>query len=192
MARKTAALEQTATALGLPVEQLNDVAHELFASWVTGQRRYPTLSQQNQEWYRTILERANKVNPSREDLKQWFGLPHGTAQYLSSVFYDPEAERLDAEARREILESVLESIREASGDGGLGAATVTCYLTPPSANVLKALLVDTLAVDPMAPPTLTNVIGVVRMTFSSNEGLPAICLALGEEAGKQIREAAGV
>jgi hypothetical protein len=192
VAKEPAGLARTAAALGLSVEELDDVANELFALWITGARRYPTLSQQNQEWYRTILGRANKVNPSREQLKQWFGLPHGTAQYLSGVLHNPDADRHDARARREILDRVLESIREASSEGGLGSASVTCYLTPTSANVLKALLVDVMSARPMAPPTLTAVIGSVRMTFSSNEGLPAICLALGEDAATQIRMAAGL
>jgi hypothetical protein len=194
VAKNTAveALERTAAALGLPVEDLDEVAQELFALWVCGQRRYPTLSQQNQEWYRRILERANKVNPSRDDLMQWFGLPHGTAQYLSRVFYDPEADRVDASSRQEILVRVLESIREASADEGLGSASATCYLTPASAKVLKALLVEALGAHPMAPPTLTSSIGVVRVTFSANDGLSAICLALGEQAAAQIRSAAGL
>lgn len=43
----------------------------------------PDLSQQNQVGYRAVLAAAGKSNPSREDLKAWFGLPHGTAQYLA-------------------------------------------------------------------------------------------------------------
>lgn len=182
-------LSRVAEALGISEETLADVALDLFGQWVSGRRRFPTLSQQNQEWYRTILRAAGKSNPSREDLKGWFGLPHGTAQYLASVYYDPEADWATEQTKADIAASAVAAIAEAGDEQGLGPNEASFYLSPRMAKSLEALLFDVLADAPMAPPSFTRLAGTVRVGFSTNRGLRALCRALGDQ-GEVVRKAA--
>jgi hypothetical protein len=172
-------------------DDLTDVALDLFEAWISGQRRFPTLSQQNQDWYRAILVRAGKTNPTRDDLKAWFNMPHGTAQYLAGVFYDPVADTADQALRDTIVNRIVDGIVEARKDGVLGAETATVLLTPKAGRALESLVVAALADNPMTPPSITKLMGTARVTFSSNEGLDALCLALGPEAADRLRTAAG-
>ena len=188
----TAQLTRVAKELGMAPDDLTDVALDLFAAWLSGQRRFPTLSQQNQDWYRTILARAGKTNPTRDDLKGWFGMPHGTAQYLAGVFYDPAADTADQALHDTIADRLIEGIVEARKDGALGAETATVWLTPKAGRALEALVVAALADDPMTPPTITKLMGTTRVTFSANDGFDALCLALGPEATTSLRAAAGL
>ena len=182
-------LQRIAAAVGMPEEDLQRVAGELFGAWLAGASRYPTLSQQNQAWYRAVLTAAGKSNPSREDLKAWFGLPHGTAQYLAGVLYDPSAVNND-EHKQIIADAVVAAIGRASGeDGKLGSNTVTAFLTPAVAKTLETLLVEALAAKAQEPPSLTRMTGTVKVTFSRNQGLEPLCAALGDE-GEKVREAA--
>jgi hypothetical protein len=181
-----------AEALGMAPDDLTEVALDLFTAWLSGQRRYPTLSQQNQDWYRTILARAGKTNPTRDELKSWFAMPHGTAQYLAGVFYDPTVDTSDQALQESIADRIVEGIQEAQKDGVLGAETVTVWLTPKAGRALEALVIAALADDPMTPPTITKQMGATRVTFSANDGLHALCLALGPEATTRIRAAAGL
>lgn len=181
-------LQRIAAALGMPEEDLQRVAGELFGAWLAGASRYPTLSQQNQAWYRAVLTAAGKSNPSREELKAWFGLPHGTAQYLAGVLYDPSAVNKD-QHKQIIAKAVVEAIVRARTDGQLGSNTVTAFLTPAVAKTLETLLVEALAVEAQEPPSLTRMTGTVKVTFSRNQGLEPLCAALGKE-GARIREAA--
>lgn len=188
----TARLNRVAAELGMAPEDLADVALDLFAAWLSGQRRFPTLSQQNQDWYRTILARASKTNPTRDDLKAWFGMPHGTAQYLAGVFYDPAADAADQALHDTIADRLIDGIVEARKDDVLGAETATVWLTPKAGRALEALVVDALADDPMTPPTITKLMGTTRVTFSTNDGFDALCLALGPDATIRLRAAAGL
>jgi hypothetical protein len=182
-------LKRIAEALGMTLDDLQGVAVDLFGAWLGGVSRYPTLSQQNQAWYRAVLSAAGKSNPSREDLKAWFGLPHGTAQYLAGVLYDPSAVHSD-EHKRIVADAVLAGIERARGkDGTLGSSTVTAFVTPAVARTLEALLVEALAVKAQEPPSLTRMTGAVRVSFSRNQGLEPLCAALGDE-GAKIRDAA--
>lgn len=184
-----APLAHVAKALDIPEEKLADVALDLFGQWLSGRRRSPTLSQQNQEWYRTILNAAGKSNPSREDLKGWFGLPHGTAQYLAGVYYDPEADRATEQTKADIARSAVAAIAEAGDGQGLGPNEASFYLSPKMAKSLETLMFGALADAPMAPPGLTRLPGTVRVSFSANRGLQALCLALGDQ-GEAVSEAA--
>lgn len=178
-----APLAHVAKALDMPEEQLSDLALDLFGQWLSGQRRFPTLSQQNQEWYRAILSAAGKPNPSREDLKNWFGLPHGTAQYLAGVYYDPEADRATEQTKADIARQAVAAITEAGDGQGLGPNEANFYLSPKMARSLETLLFEALADTPMAPPVLTRLAGTVKVSFSANRGLKALCLALGDQGG---------
>jgi hypothetical protein len=178
-----APLAHVAKALDMPEEQLSDLALDLFGQWLSGQRRFPTLSQQNQEWYRAILSAAGKSNPSREDLKNWFGLPHGTAQYLAGVYYDPEADRATEQTKADIARQAVAAITEAGDGQGLGPNEANFYLSPKMARSLETLLFEALADTPMAPPVLTRLAGTVKVSFSANRGLKALCLALGDQGG---------
>lgn len=182
-------MAEVAEVLGLPEEQLAKVALKLFGQWLSGRRRYPTLSQQNQDWYREILKVAGKANPSREELKAWFGLPHGTAQYLAGVYYDPEADQAQEQTKADIAARAIAAIAEAGDVGGLGPHDASFYLTPKAAKSLERLLVEALAKTPIAPPTITHLAGSVRVSFSVNRGLEALSWALGEQ-GEAVREAA--
>ena len=182
-------LKRIADALDMSEAQLQDVAVELFGAWVGGTSRYPTLSQQNQAWYRAVLAAAGESNPSRENLKAWFGLPHGTAQYLAGVLYDPHAVPND-EHKQIIVDAVLAGIKQAQdGDGKLGSNLVTAYLTPEVARSLEGFLVEALAKKAQEPPSLTKMTGTVKLSFSRNQGLEPLCDALGP-AGAQVRQAA--
>lgn len=178
-----ALLAHVAKALDMPEEKLADLALDLFGQWLAGQRRFPTLSQQNQEWYRTVLSAAGKSNPSREDLRNWFGLPHGTAQYLAGVYYDPEADRATEQTKVDIATRAVAAVAEAGDGQGLGANEANFYLSPKMARSLETLLFEALADMPMAPPALTRLAGTVRVSFSANRGLQALCLALGDQGG---------
>lgn len=180
--------ERIATALGMTVADLREIALDLFAAWLGGATRYPTLSQQNQEWYRAVLAAAGKSNPTRDDLKNWFGLPHGTAQYLAGVLYDPRAEK-NQEHVEVITQAVLAGIRRSSDDAGkLGKNVVTVFLTPAVARTLESLLVEALGKDAQEPPTLTRLTGTVKVSFSKNQGFESLCEALGP-SGAKVREA---
>lgn len=178
---RPASLDHVAGALGIPPEDLATLALELFGQWVAGRRRFPTLSQQNQEWYRAILKVADKSNPSREELKTWFGLPYGTAQYLAGVFYDPEADLVQEETMATIAARAVQAIEEASkGHGLTGGLVAVFYLSPSQGKSLKALIVKALADKPMEPPTLTSLLGTVKVSFTANQGLDALGVALGK------------
>ena len=182
-------LTRIAGQLDMPVEDLQRLTAELFGAWLAGTSRYPTLSQQNQAWYRSVLSAAGKSNPTRDELKAWFGLPHGTAQYLAGVLYDPHAVPND-EHKQIIVEAVLAGIERArDGDGKLGSNPVTAFLTPEVARSLEGLLVEALSKKAQEPPSLTRMTGTVKLTFSRNQGLEPLCDALGD-AGAKLREAA--
>lgn len=187
-----ARLAAVAEHLGLEIDDLTDVALDLFTVWVSGRRRFPTLSQQNQEWYRAILTRAGKANPTRDELKAWFGMPHGTAQYLAGVFYDPAADVADQALLDDIRDRIVAGITSACKAGVLGSESVTVMLTPKAGKALETAVVAALATDPMPPPTFTRLTGATRVTFSANDGLEALCLALEADAANRIRAAAGV
>lgn len=182
-------LAHVAKALDMPEEKLAHLALDLFGQWLAGQRRFPTLSQQNQEWYRTVLSAAGKSNPSREELRNWFGLPHGTAQYLAGVYYDPEADRASEQTKADIAKLAVSAITEAGDGQGLGPNEASFYLSPKVARCLETLLFEALADSPMAPPALTRLAGAVRVGLSTNRGLEALCLALGDQ-GRAVRQAA--
>ena len=183
------ALQNVAKDLGLAEEKLADLALELFGQWLSGQRRYPNLSQQNQDWYRAVLTAAAKSNPSREELKAWFGLPRGTAQYLAGVFYDPEADRATEQTKADIAARAVAAIGEAGDQQGLGPNEASFYISPKTAKSLETLLIEALADAPMAPPAITRFAGTVRVAFSANKGLEALCRALGDQ-GDAVRDAA--
>lgn len=184
-----APIAQVAAQLDIPQPQLEALALDLFGQWLSGRRRFPTLSQQNQEWYRTILSAAGRSNPSREDLKAWFGLPHGTAQYLAGVYFDPEADRATEQTKTAIAQRAVTAIGEAAGDQGLGSSEASFYLSPKMAKALETLLFETLAEAPMPPPTLTRLTGTVKVTFTANRGMQALCQALGDQ-GDVVRQSA--
>ena len=86
----------------------------------------------------------------------------------------------------------LENITDAETAVLLGIFKDAVPLKWPAGRALEALVIAALAEDPMTPPTITKQMGATRVTFSANDGLHALCLALGPDSAARIRAAAGL
>lgn len=151
---------------------------ELSGEWVSGARRYPNLGQLNLEWYRRVLQLAGVSNPSRDDLKYYFNLPHGTAQYLASALYNPTALPLPNDVQA--IEGALKAEMAVMGITKIATTGVQFNLSPRLGKVLRALVESEQrhAIVARPSPSIKSQIGVDVVAAKQGDGAEVLCRAL--------------
>lgn len=95
------------------IEKFALIGFEQFYNWISGNKRYRTLTEQHIAWLENVYTRliSDDEVPSYSRLYNKFNIPYGRAGYMIRVLNERNLPYLRDKAREELLEA-LEEVRE--------------------------------------------------------------------------------
>jgi hypothetical protein len=144
-------LESLESALGWPHskrKELAQLAVGAWLSWLSGEKRYNSLTEQYVDWFEQIYEHLlpETEAPSTERLFNSFNVPYGQAQYIARVLNNRDTARWRDYAREELkaqLRGQKEEIDKCIAKGD-ELAPIEIVLSKTAARVLRTITNDLL------------------------------------------------